>query len=384
MAVVAGLVACASAPSKPPPGPSEVEIRAFAAKGYAAVAVDQAVVHTRLQRWMLQGESMQVALGMPVLAAPVPVVMYLPSLGETSEAGERWRDGWAQAGYAVMSVQLSDPMNDESPALVKKAYSAESMGHRLLRLMAVVREAQHRAALGESDWVQLDWSRVAVAGFDLGAYTALALAGENIPGLEAVRTSMAAAEPAPFKLRAAIALSPYASLFAGSFEHQRFAAIQVPVLSVSSDTDTDPLGLVEGISLRRLPFDHLGGTEHQWLNFKSLPHPWLSGTAANAKVMPLAAQGREVSDHAGSIESPGKQRRRISSGHERGRRETGEDRVDRSSVSSEGALTLRLTAAQGITTAFLDAHVKGDALAREWLATDAPHWLGGLGELRHK
>jgi hypothetical protein len=47
-------------------------------------------------------------------------------------------------------------------------------------------------------------------------------------------------------------------------------------------------------------------------------------------------------------------------------------------------LTLRLTAAQGISTAFLDAQVKGDTLAREWLATDAPRWLGGLGELRHK
>jgi hypothetical protein len=136
--VVMALGACAAAPPQSPPGPSEAEIRAFAAKGYASVAVDQAAAHRSLQDyWMLDGASMAVSLSMPILAAsaqvPVPVVIYLPGLGETSEAGERWRDAWTHAGYAVMSVQLSDMVSDESPTLVKQIYSADSMGQRLRR-----------------------------------------------------------------------------------------------------------------------------------------------------------------------------------------------------------------------------------------------------------
>ncbi len=43
-----------------------------------------------------------------------------------------------------------------------------------------------------------------------------------------------------------------------------------------------------------------------------------------------------------------------------------------------------LIAVQDISTAFLDAYLKDDPLAREWLASDAKRWLGAAGELRRK
>jgi hypothetical protein len=43
-----------------------------------------------------------------------------------------------------------------------------------------------------------------------------------------------------------------------------------------------------------------------------------------------------------------------------------------------------MIAVQDVSTAFLDAYLKGDALAREWLAADAERWLGAAGELRRK
>jgi len=45
---------------------------------------------------------------------------------------------------------------------------------------------------------------------------------------------------------------------------------------------------------------------------------------------------------------------------------------------------LRLVAALDVSTAFLDAYVKDDGLARAWLAGDAPRWLGTAGALRRK
>lgn len=45
---------------------------------------------------------------------------------------------------------------------------------------------------------------------------------------------------------------------------------------------------------------------------------------------------------------------------------------------------MRIIAAQDVSTAFLDAYLKGDPLAREWLIVDAGRWLGTTGELRRK
>ena len=39
---------------------------------------------------------------------------------------------------------------------------------------------------------------------------------------------------------------------------------------------------------------------------------------------------------------------------------------------------------QGVSTAFLDATVKGDAIAREWLLRNAARWLGDSAVLQSK
>jgi hypothetical protein len=39
---------------------------------------------------------------------------------------------------------------------------------------------------------------------------------------------------------------------------------------------------------------------------------------------------------------------------------------------------------QDVSTAFLDAYLREDAMAREWLRVDAPRWLGTAAELRRK
>lgn len=39
---------------------------------------------------------------------------------------------------------------------------------------------------------------------------------------------------------------------------------------------------------------------------------------------------------------------------------------------------------QGVTTAFLDAYVKNDPIAREWLEKDASQWIRDRGEIKQK
>jgi hypothetical protein len=45
---------------------------------------------------------------------------------------------------------------------------------------------------------------------------------------------------------------------------------------------------------------------------------------------------------------------------------------------------MELADAKVVCVAFLDATVKDDSVAREWLQKDAQRWLGDLGQLSSK
>jgi hypothetical protein len=51
---------------------------------------------------------------------------------------------------------------------------------------------------------------------------------------------------------------------------------------------------------------------------------------------------------------------------------------------SPTSLAINEAAIQGVTTAFLDAYVKEDAIAREWLDRNASRWLRDRGEIKRK
>jgi hypothetical protein len=318
-------------------------------------------------------------------------VIYLPGLGEPSDSGNRWRTAWASAGYAVVSVQLLDDdaaawQSDlaragEFKALGRQHYLGTVMSRRVQLLAEVVAEGQRRSTAGEAPWQHLDWSKVAVAGFDLGAYTAMTVAGEHVRDAEDATGRV--------RIRAAIALSPYASVAAGSFD-TRYRDIHAPVMSVTSDVDGDALGLVEGAYLRDAPFMHMEGPDKYLLSLRGLPHAALSGSA-DAKGQKTDADATDHSQdgaNKGSGDDSGLHRR----GGRRGASGDSGKRSDRSGASeapddakpSAGTVQMGTIAVQGISTAFLDAYLKDDPLAREWLAADAKRWLGAAGELRRK
>jgi predicted dienelactone hydrolase len=373
----------------PPSRQQEALVRQFEAKGYASIEHDSVVTTTSV--WLVSGQSVRLVLARPAREAATPVVIYLPGLGEPSDSGNRWRTAWASAGYAVVSVQLLDDdaaawksdlaRAGEFKTLGRQHYVGAVMSRRVQLLAEVVAEGQRRSTAGESPWQHLDWSKVAVAGFDLGAYTAMTIAGEHVRDAEDA--------PGRVRIRAAIALSPYASVAAGSIE-TRYRDIHAPVMSVTSDVDGDALGLVEGAYLRDAPFTHMEGPDKYLLSLRGLPHAALSG-GTDAKSLKTDADATNHSQDTATKESgddPGQHRR----SSRRGASGDGGRRPDRSG-SSEGlgdaklspsALQVRMIAVQDVSTAFLDAYLKDDPQAREWLAADAKRWLGAAGELRQK
>jgi predicted dienelactone hydrolase len=385
--LLALLTACAT---NAPTREDAAFVREFAAKGYASI--DQGAVTTTASTWLVSGQAVRVVLTQPVRAGVMPVVVYLPGLGESSDSGEQWRTAWASAGYAVVSVQLLDDdasawtselaRTGEFKALGRQRYAGVVMSRRVQLLADLVAEGRRRSLAGEAGWQRIDWNSMAIAGFDLGAYTAMAVAGEHVRDAEDTSHRV--------RVRAAVALSPYASVAAGALD-TRYRDIQAPVMSVTSDVDGDALGLVEGAYLRGAPFTHMVGPDKYLLSLQGLPHAKLSGSADAKSAKAAADSTRRSQDAAGNSagRDPGQHRR---GGKQGGPGDDSGPGSDRSASGdgpgsvglSPGALQLRVIAVQDISTAFLDAYLKDDRLAREWLDATAGRWLGTVGNLRRK
>ena len=356
--------------------------------GYAGH--EHLTVTTRATEWLIDGHDVKVLLSEPASAQTLPVVLYVPGLGESNGAGERWRDAWAAAGYAVVSVQplADDEMawrselarDGEFKALGRERYGAEATQRRVRSIALIAAEARRRSRAGEDGWNRIDWDRAAIAGFELGAYTALA----STDGVFAASEAM----PDAVKFRAVVALSPYASVPPRAAASDVAAAnAAIPTLAITSEIDGDPLGVVEPSAAKGEFFNRWHGPDRYLLLMADLTHAGLSGNPVNEK-----AAGNDV--HMAPSESDKDDGSGGGAGRSgRGRRggtSLGTSRKTSTPSGGEAAPDIltpaetraRTAQAAEVTTAFLDAYVKNEAKARDWLHHAAAPWLGASGELR--
>ncbi|WP_144006710.1 hypothetical protein [Pelomonas sp. KK5] len=310
--------------------------RVEALRAGAYRSMREAPLSLTLQRWIIQGEHLPVSLAFPAGGERgLPLIVYLPGLGESAEAGAQWRLAWARAGYAVLSVQPLEA--DERAWSSDLARSADFKGlarerqqpgeaaARLRTLQAVLAEAQRRAATGDPLWLRVDFSRLGLAGYELGTQTALAVQAQ-----------------AP-----RLAISPLVSA----------ADAGVPVLLVGSRRDSDPIGLGSGPAARR-PVESfeqqsrgyllmLGGATHTALSGSGGEDP--EAMADRVSHMPMGGRGRRQAAAPEQL-PPGA--------------------PDDSSV----------IAIEASSTAFWDATLRAEPGAQAWLQREAGPWLRGLAE----
>jgi predicted dienelactone hydrolase len=308
-----------------------------------------------------------------------PLVVYLPGLGETAESGLVWRKAWAEAGYAVLSVQPASEgvavwkseqaRLGDFQAVARTHFAASSLARRAQLLEGVFADLA-RHANGASAFARVDTQAIAVTGFDLGAQTAMIFAGERVDGVAALHS--------PAAIKAVIALSPYAD-FAGMGIMPDFEDIRIPVLGVTSGEDTDAYGLVTSPSVRRAPFRYMPAGDKYLLMLAGAPHSLMSGREVPETSTTEAARGSDGGTGSGEQRSRGGMRGRRGGGQRGGSNET---------PSAAGSPSINwkmeLTDVKSVSVAFLDATVKDDPVAREWLHKDAQRWLGELAQLSSK
>lgn len=377
-----------------PAKPDETRVKQFAGRGYQP---DQRYEARTTDLTLNAGRPLDATLALPQGQGTFPLVVYLPAMGEGRRAGAAWSDAWARSGYAVLTLQ---PLGEDAGAwsspsaragdflsLAHARYSAQAMGARLDTLgLALADLARRQGHPGPDDapLARIDLTRVAIAGYDLGAYTAMAVAGEEVRGV--------ATPPAlPVQVAAVVALSPYAD-FSGVALSQRYTRIKGPVLSVTGNNDGDATGLVNTASLRRAPYEYMPAGGKYLLTLADLPH---SGFAGGTGRQDAGAQGErrpsepaaapEVGDDGrsqGGGSSSGRSRRKGGGQGDSGSRAGGRSGAQGGMSATNQAVDV--AAIQGLTTAFLDAYVKDDSIAREWLEKDAARWVKDIAELRRK
>ncbi|HTT39452.1 MAG TPA: hypothetical protein VMH32_17515 [Burkholderiales bacterium] len=371
---------CAGGSEKPNPA----AVKRYADQGY--VPERRFETTSAQETWTIGSKLVDVVLLAPAPPGTYPVVIYLPGLGEPASAGLAWRQAWARAGYAVVSAQPSQygpevwssrlARAGDFISVARDAFSASSLQARTQLMQDLLdRISRPPRSGGGSAFDRIDASRVAVAGYDLGAQTAMIVAGENVRGVEPLRV--------PAGVKCIVAISPYAD-FSGMGMERNFESVRLPVLSVTGPLDKDAYGLVTSAPVRRAPYQYMPAGQKYLLVLPGVPHSLLAGAGpatggepkGGAKGAP--APTREAGPDADAMSDEGSpadedrpnQKRRARSAGGRGPNAAEQAKVQ--------------TQVQSVTTAFLDAIVKDDSIASEWLNRNAKRWLGDSAELTWK
>jgi len=420
LALTAAVGACASRPD--PSEQAEAEARRFAERGYHPER-NLPVTH-RDAHIGDDGTGIDLSLDCPATPGRYPLVIYLPGLGETSRAAPLWRTTWAQAGYAVLGIQrqADGPQVWSSPdarrgafdQLARSRFGSAQLAERSEAVRSTLEAIRQRAAAEGKDggmYACVDTSRIAVVGFELGAQTALALAGERYREARGPARGDSAAEtrePATLPGLTAVAVfSPHVNMAAGGLS-ERYRDILAPALVVTGDADEDRYGLGITPTVRQAPFRYMPEGNKFQLVLNAGNYTLLNGADAPKREEGQGGgRGRPGGDggsgggfggSGGGMGGPGGGMGGGSGGFggmggggpgggmggggemSRGGRPGGEG----PGGAGGGDRQRPVIAVQAISTAFLDATLRQDSIAGEWLARNGVRWVEPVGTLHLK
>lgn len=379
-AALAAILLGGCTPFAKKPQVDQAQVKQFADRGYDS-GIDYETTTTRSAP-DAGNMTFHITVIQPVPEGKYPLVIYLPGLGETADAAANMRGAWAKSGYVVLSLQplksdadvwSSDAARTRDYTFLRhEMYSSGIVSERLDILSGLLAYLKQQAASSDPVVRHMDLSRIAIAGFDIGAYSAMLVAGE-------APQNISFAGP-PLRVGGVIALSPYAD-FTGSDFEVRYQKINMPVLSVTSDTDSDMRGSVPP-SLHQAPFRYMPPGNKYLLVLAGASH----AVIGNEDPTKPASPGSE----SPQSESGGSDGDSDSGGSNRHRKKSSGGQSGAASASVRGAAgsptrrAMLEVASEQISTAFLNAYIKNDRYSQSWLKNDAQSWLKKMGQLEEK
>jgi predicted dienelactone hydrolase len=267
---------------------------------------------------------------------PSPVIVFSHGLGGTRDGYEYAGRHWASHGYVCVHLQHAgsddavwkgsrQPQED----LRKAARNPANAVNRPLDVRFAIDQLARAQKEDKRLKGRLDLDRLGMAGHSFGAYTTLAAVGQVFP-----TSAGKEAEAGDRRIKAAVIMSPTAPRTRAGLD-RAYGRIKVPCLHLTGTRDGG-VGITETKPAdRRLPFEHIKGADQYLVVFEGGDH------------MVFAAPKRKAG------------------------------------AGAKDAVFLDLVRMS--TTAFWDAHLKGEAGAKAWLQGGGlKQALGRDGTFEHK
>ena len=269
-------------------------------------------------------------------AANYPVVVFSHGLGGSCEAAVFLGEYWSTHGYISVFVQhvgsdssVWEPVKSQGRAKIlenmNRAINGSSFTNRIGDIKFVLDEIERRNTAPGALQGKFDISRIAIAGHSYGANTSLTMAGQKY-FLGPIGRSFN--DP---RIKAAIYLSPPANL-KGHAPQEVFGGITIPGLLMTGTEDNSPIGGTKAED-RRIPYDGMTAPHQYLVNFIGGDHMIFNGARRRA-------------------ENPGDKQ--------------------------------MLSEIERLTTAFLDAYLRGDTTQQKWLDTDAAAFVASDAKFERK
>jgi len=416
------LVACSSRPPLPSQEDQQEKLSEILSNGGYKTARNFPVDVTH-DVWIYQQTELEVELVGPSAPGSYPLIIYLPSLGEDAKAGRLWRETWAKAGYLVFSMQpmpvsqalkaleaerrFDDPeeipddenaeLADENMALRPEPadggwfgdkprrqsrtareselryvghqyFGMENLKTRLAQLFWAYAQLQTRAGLRQPLYASADFSKVILAGYDLGAQTVTAALGENF-GSGLPRADQ-------LKPVAAMVLSPSVDLAEGNVR-SRFQALRLPMLTITGSEDNDPYA-ISSAAVRTAVWEQAPAGGKYLLLLRGAGHRLLSGNELGGRFGLSGVRRGDFGMDSGG--GPG--------GHNGGGRRgmsaggAGGGLFGKTERRDPNLGYKQVAAIASVSSAFLDMLIKKDEFAQAWLNEKAGKWLDRAGTLQ--
>ncbi len=308
--------------------------QAAAAEKGAAYGEAGAEVGTAEAAWKDSGRDVAVPVRvyfpkeLGAVQGKLPVIVFSHGLGGSREGYAIWSKQWASHGYVVVNPTHVGSDTSVLSGGLASAAAAANLENAVRRVQDVgfVLDMMEKVNAGDAKMLggdaglaglkgKLDLGHVGMAGHSFGAVTTVMAAGEasEVGGVKRTLVDK--------RITAAVAMSPQPAL-RGS-QDVAFGSIAVPMFYITGTEDDSPIGEVRAAD-RRVPFDHTKSAGTLLVTFTGAVH------------MSFAPS------------------------------ETGEVIGERLRLrpAAEGAIQAAIKAG---TTAFWDAHLKGDAAAAAWL-----------------
>ena len=209
---------------------------------------------------------------------PCPVIMFSHGLGGSMESCGYLGEYWAVNGYISIHIQHqgSDdsvwrgklrPLNE-----LRSSYEVNWTGRsRVMDIQFVLDQLDtlSKRDAGNKDAITdlVDMNRIGVAGYDLGAYASMIMAGQLAPEKNPIIS-----DP---RIKAIVAMSPPVQPISAPMK-EVYSKIEVPCFFITGTADDGIVGSTRAVQ-RRIPFDAITCNDQYLVTFDGTDHMVYAG-----------------------------------------------------------------------------------------------------------